>query len=145
MSRRRDDTSPECRPALTSPTAGPGRPGHAVAVLATNMLDQFEHLGPVGEARIAPDPPTYVPLPRTPGAAAGPSNPRRPDGSLRDTIRQRHHPSETHPSETHPPETASARPPRGRRRPGGRGAARNALPPVARRQNGPSGPGGPRS
>ncbi|MFI7418292.1 glutamine synthetase family protein [Nonomuraea sp. NPDC049684] len=58
--------------------------GHTVAMMAMNMLDQLqevEHLGPVGEVRIVPDPATFVPLPHAPGAAAMLSDLRRPDGS----------------------------------------------------------------
>ncbi|NUP65890.1 MAG: glutamine synthetase [Nonomuraea sp.] len=58
--------------------------GHTVAMMAMNMLDQLqevEHLGPVGEVRIVPDPATYVPLPHAPGAAAMLSDLRTPDGS----------------------------------------------------------------
>ncbi|MGP3955077.1 glutamine synthetase family protein [Nonomuraea sp. 3N208] len=58
--------------------------GHTVAMMAMNMLDQLqdvEHMGPVGEVRIVPDPATYVPLPHAPGAAAMLSDLRRPDGS----------------------------------------------------------------
>ncbi|MFB4286840.1 glutamine synthetase family protein [Nonomuraea sp. ATR24] len=58
--------------------------GHTVAMMAMNMLDQLqevEHLGPVGEVRIVPDPSTYVPLPHAPGAAAMLSDLRLPDGS----------------------------------------------------------------
>ncbi|MEW9548599.1 glutamine synthetase family protein [Nonomuraea sp. NPDC050783] len=58
--------------------------GHTVAMMAMNMLDQLqdvEHLGPVGEVRIVPDPTTYVPLPHAPGAAAMLSDLRLPDGS----------------------------------------------------------------
>ncbi|MFC7107452.1 hypothetical protein ACFQQB_47935 [Nonomuraea rubra] len=58
--------------------------GHTVAMMAMNMLDQLqevEHLGPVGEVRIVPDPATYVPLPHAPGAAAMLSDLCLPDGS----------------------------------------------------------------
>ncbi|MEV4089367.1 glutamine synthetase family protein [Nonomuraea fuscirosea] len=58
--------------------------GHTVAMMAMNMLDQLqdvEHMGPVGEVRIVPDPATYVPLPYAPGAAAMLSDLRRPDGT----------------------------------------------------------------
>ncbi|MFI6923828.1 glutamine synthetase family protein [Nonomuraea spiralis] len=58
--------------------------GHTVAMMAMNMLDQLqevEHLGPVGEVRIVPDPATFVLLPHAPGAAAMLSDLRRPDGS----------------------------------------------------------------
>ncbi|MEU4224473.1 glutamine synthetase family protein [Nonomuraea sp. NPDC026600] len=58
--------------------------GHTVAMMAMNMLDQLqevEHLGPVGEVRIVPDPSTFVPLPHAPGAAAMLSDLRNPDGS----------------------------------------------------------------
>ncbi|MEV0596504.1 glutamine synthetase family protein [Nonomuraea cavernae] len=58
--------------------------GHTVAMMAMNMLDQLqevEHLGPVGEVRIVPDPSTYVPLPHAPGAAAMLSDLRAIDGS----------------------------------------------------------------
>ncbi|WP_113703524.1 glutamine synthetase family protein [Nonomuraea lactucae] len=58
--------------------------GHTVAMMAMNMLDQLqevEHMGPVGEVRIVPDPATYVPLPHAPGAAAMLSDLRRLDGS----------------------------------------------------------------
>ncbi|MEV4010308.1 glutamine synthetase family protein [Nonomuraea angiospora] len=58
--------------------------GHTVAMMAMNMLDQLqdvEHMGPVGEVRIVPDPATYVPLPHAPGAAAMLSDLRLPDGS----------------------------------------------------------------
>jgi glutamine synthetase len=58
--------------------------GHTVAMMAMNMLDQLqevEHMGPVGEVRIVPDPSTYVTLPYAPGAAAMLSDLRRPDGS----------------------------------------------------------------
>ncbi|MET7459883.1 glutamine synthetase family protein [Nonomuraea sp. NPDC005501] len=58
--------------------------GHTVAMMAMNMLDQLqdvEHMGPVGEVRIVPDPTTYVPLPYAPGAAAMLSDLRRQDGS----------------------------------------------------------------
>ncbi|GAA3658373.1 glutamine synthetase family protein [Nonomuraea antimicrobica] len=58
--------------------------GHTVAMMAMNMLDQLqevEHLGPVGEVRIVPDPATYVPLPYAPGAAAMLSDLRQADGS----------------------------------------------------------------
>jgi glutamine synthetase len=58
--------------------------GHTVAMMAMNMLDQLqevEHLGPVGEVRIVPDPSTFVPLPHAPGAAAMLSDLREPDGS----------------------------------------------------------------
>ncbi|MEU6778894.1 glutamine synthetase family protein [Nonomuraea angiospora] len=58
--------------------------GHTVAMMAMNMLDQLqevEHMGPVGEVRIVPDPATYVPLPHAPGAAAMLSDLCLPDGS----------------------------------------------------------------
>ncbi|MEU8249041.1 glutamine synthetase family protein [Nonomuraea sp. NPDC048916] len=58
--------------------------GHTVAMMAMNMLDQLqevEHLGPVGEVRIVPDPATYVPLPHAPGAAAMLSDLRTLDGA----------------------------------------------------------------
>ncbi|MFD1540015.1 glutamine synthetase family protein [Nonomuraea guangzhouensis] len=58
--------------------------GHTVAMMAMNMLDQLqevEHLGPVGEVRIVPDPSTFVPLPHAPGAAAMLSDLRNADGS----------------------------------------------------------------
>ncbi|MGI5270843.1 glutamine synthetase family protein [Nonomuraea sp. CA-218870] len=58
--------------------------GHTVAMMAMNMLDQLqdvEHLGPVGEVRIVPDPSTYVALPHAPGAATMLSDLRLPDGS----------------------------------------------------------------
>ncbi|MEV0584879.1 glutamine synthetase family protein [Nonomuraea sp. NPDC050310] len=58
--------------------------GHTVAMLAMNMLDQLqqvEHLGPVGEVRLVPDPETFVPLPYSPGAAAMVADLRLPDGS----------------------------------------------------------------
>ncbi|WP_052424203.1 glutamine synthetase family protein [Nonomuraea candida] len=58
--------------------------GHTVAMMAMNMLDQLqevEHLGPVGEVRIVPDPATYVPLPHAPGAAAMLSDLCLPDGT----------------------------------------------------------------
>ncbi|TDC00374.1 glutamine synthetase [Nonomuraea longispora] len=58
--------------------------GHTVAMMAMNMLDQLqdvEHMGPVGEVRIVPDPATYVTLPHAPGAAAMLSDLRLPDGS----------------------------------------------------------------
>lgn len=58
--------------------------GHTVAMMAMNMLDQLqevEHMGPVGEVRIVPDPATYVPLPHAPGAAAMLSDLRLQDGS----------------------------------------------------------------
>ncbi|MEV4834184.1 glutamine synthetase family protein [Nonomuraea sp. NPDC049486] len=58
--------------------------GHTVAMMAMNMLDQLqdvEHMGPVGEVRIVPDPSTYVTLPHAPGAAAMLSDLRLPDGS----------------------------------------------------------------
>ncbi|MEV0228893.1 glutamine synthetase family protein [Nonomuraea sp. NPDC050786] len=58
--------------------------GHTVAMMAMNMLDQLqevEHLGPVGEVRILPDPTTYVPLPHAPGAAAMLSDLCLPDGT----------------------------------------------------------------
>ncbi|GAA2281172.1 glutamine synthetase family protein [Nonomuraea roseoviolacea subsp. roseoviolacea] len=61
--------------------------GHTVAMMAMNMLDQLqdvEHMGPVGEVRIVPDPSTYVPLPYAPGAAAMLSDLRRQDGSAWD-------------------------------------------------------------
>ncbi|GAA2847095.1 glutamine synthetase family protein [Streptosporangium fragile] len=58
--------------------------GHTVAMMAMNMLDELqevEHLGPVGEVRLVPDPATFVPLPYAPGAAAMLSDLRRIDGS----------------------------------------------------------------
>lgn len=58
--------------------------GHTVAMMAMNMLDQLqdvEHMGPVGEVRILPDPTTYVPLPHAPGAAAMLSDLVQPDGT----------------------------------------------------------------
>jgi glutamine synthetase len=58
--------------------------GHTVAMMAMNMLDQLqdvEHMGPVGEVRIVPDPSTFVPLPHAPGAAAMLSDLRNPDGT----------------------------------------------------------------
>ncbi|TMR10002.1 glutamine synthetase [Nonomuraea turkmeniaca] len=58
--------------------------GHTVAMMAMNMLDQLqdvEHMGPVGEVRIVPDPATFVLLPHAPGAAAMLSDLRRPDGT----------------------------------------------------------------
>ncbi|MFI6596699.1 glutamine synthetase family protein [Nonomuraea sp. NPDC050536] len=58
--------------------------GHTVAMMAMNMLDQLqdvEHMGPVGEVRIVPDPATYVPLPHAPGAAAMLSDLRLQDGT----------------------------------------------------------------
>jgi glutamine synthetase len=58
--------------------------GHTVAMMAMNMLDQLqevEHLGPVGEVRLVPDPATFVPLPYAPGAAAMTADLRRQDGS----------------------------------------------------------------
>ncbi|MDP9845065.1 glutamine synthetase family protein [Streptosporangium lutulentum] len=58
--------------------------GHTVAMMAMNMLDELqdvEHLGPVGEVRIVPDPTTFVRLPYAPGAAAMLSDLRMPDGS----------------------------------------------------------------
>lgn len=58
--------------------------GHTVAMMAMNMLDQLqnvEHLGPVGEVRLVPDPTTFVPLPYAPGAAAMLSDLRQIDGS----------------------------------------------------------------
>ncbi|MEU6710883.1 glutamine synthetase family protein [Nonomuraea sp. NPDC046802] len=58
--------------------------GHTVAMMAMNMLDQLqdvEHMGPVGEVRIVPDPTTFIPLPHAPGAAAMLSDLRRPDGT----------------------------------------------------------------
>ncbi|MDP9861908.1 MULTISPECIES: glutamine synthetase family protein [Streptosporangium] len=58
--------------------------GHTVAMMAMNMLDQLqevEHLGPVGEVRLVPDPATFVTLPYAPGAAAMLSDLRQIDGS----------------------------------------------------------------
>ncbi|WP_371779319.1 glutamine synthetase family protein [Streptosporangium subroseum] len=58
--------------------------GHTVAMMAMNMLDglqSVEHLGPVGEVRIVPDPATFVRLPYAPGAAAMLSDLCLPDGS----------------------------------------------------------------
>ncbi|NRQ36212.1 glutamine synthetase [Nonomuraea sp. NN258] len=58
--------------------------GHTVAMMAMNMLDQLqevEHMSPVGEVRIVPDPATYVPLPHAPGAAAMLSDLCLPDGT----------------------------------------------------------------
>ncbi|MBB2912901.1 glutamine synthetase [Streptosporangium becharense] len=58
--------------------------GHTVAMMAMNMLDELqdvEHLGPVGEVRLVPDPTTFVRLPYAPGAAAMLSDLRQIDGS----------------------------------------------------------------
>ena len=57
--------------------------GHTVAMMAMSMLDDLqpvEHLGPVGEVRIVPDPATFVSLPYAPGAGAMLADLVRPDG-----------------------------------------------------------------
>jgi len=58
--------------------------GHTVAMMAMSMLDDLrpvEHMGPVGEVRIVPDPATFVSLPYAPGAGAMLADLVRPDGA----------------------------------------------------------------
>lgn len=85
--------------------------GHTVAMMAMNMLDQLqnvEHLGPVGEVRLVPDPTTFVPLPYAPGAAAMLSDLRRIDGSPGPAARA---PSCARRSPPWPPRATSPSPP----------------------------------